>query len=536
MEKELTCGELIVRLLEGYGVDTVFGIPGVHTLELYRGLTTSAIRHILPRHEQGAGFMADGYARISGKPGVCFLITGPGLTNAATAIGQAFSDSVPMLVITSVNERATLGKGLGRLHECDDQKAITAPITAFSATAMSAAEIPGLLAKAFAVFAGSRPRPVHIEIPLDVLDEAVPVALAEDCRSLPARPVAAPDEIEAAAGILSKAERPLIIAGGGALEAATPLKSIAEKTGAALFTTIAGKGIIPDDHPLHGGATLCLPMVWDYVADADVILAIGTELAETDFWRDELPITGKIIRVDIDAAKLVDLYPAAVAIQADAARTAAQLDLALPPAEQPASDSTAAHDLISLRHSLKETYEPLQQTHIKVLEAVRAGLPENSFIATDMTQIAYTGNYAWPVSGTRQWLHPTGYGTLGYALPAAIGGAVAAPGQVAVALAGDGGVLYTLPELASAREHLDSPLILLIWNNHALGQIRDDMVARGIQEIAVTPKAPDFQTLAAGFGVAARRPDSLDQLTGEIAEAAARPGVTVIEITQACAG
>ena len=153
-----TCGQALVRLLEDYHVDTVFGIPGTHAIELYRDLAGSRLRHILPRHEQGAGFMADGYARVCGRPGVCFVITGPGVTNIATAIGQAYSDSLPMLVFSTVLATADLGKGYGRLHEITDQRAVTAPLTAFSATAMSAAEVPELVARAFAVFASARPR------------------------------------------------------------------------------------------------------------------------------------------------------------------------------------------------------------------------------------------------------------------------------------------------------------------------------------------------------------------------------------------
>ena len=167
----MKAGEALVRLLHAYGVDTVFGIPGTHSLELYRGLANSNLRHVSPRHEQGGGFMADGYARISGKPGVCFVITGPGVTNIATPLGEAYMDSVPMLVISPVNTPDPGGENVGRLHEITDQAAVTAPLTAFSATAQSADDIPILLARAFAVFAGARPQPVHINIPLSVLHE-----------------------------------------------------------------------------------------------------------------------------------------------------------------------------------------------------------------------------------------------------------------------------------------------------------------------------------------------------------------------------
>src|SRR6185369_10336656 len=178
MASNRTVGEAAIQLLERYGVDTVFGIPGVHTLDFYRGLPLTSIRHVGVRHEQGAGFMADGYARASGRPGVCLLITGPGLTNAATAIGQAFSDSVPMLVLSSVNAVADLGRGRGRLHEITSQQAAMAPLTAFSRTVRSPDELEPAMRDAFAVFATARPRPVHIEIPLDIL--ATPAAGSMD--------------------------------------------------------------------------------------------------------------------------------------------------------------------------------------------------------------------------------------------------------------------------------------------------------------------------------------------------------------------
>lgn len=240
----LTGGQALVRLLANYQVDTVFGIPGVHTLELYRGLPGSGIRHVLTRHEQGAGFMADGYARVTGKPGVCFVITGPGVTNASTPIGQAYADSIPMLVISSVNHTASLGKGWGCLHETQDQRALTAPITAFSAVALTPEDLPELIARAYAVFDSERPRPVHISVPLDVL--AAPIArdwTAEVVRR-PTRGVPAIEVLAAAAAKLSAANRPMIIAGGGALNAGAEVQQLSQRLAAPVFTSVAGKGLL----------------------------------------------------------------------------------------------------------------------------------------------------------------------------------------------------------------------------------------------------------------------------------------------------
>ena len=171
--RQMTCGEALMHLLKDYGVEAVFGIPGEHTLELYRGIESSGVRHVLTRHEQGAGFMADGYGRVTGHPGVCTLITGPGVTNCATPLAQAYADSIPMLLISSANRSESLGKGWGCLHELSDQSAVTAPLTAFSAMVRTPEDIPELIAQAFTVFHSRRPRPVHISIPIDLL--GVPV-------------------------------------------------------------------------------------------------------------------------------------------------------------------------------------------------------------------------------------------------------------------------------------------------------------------------------------------------------------------------
>ncbi len=304
-----TAGQALVRLLVNYGVETVFGIPGVHTLELYRGLPGSGIRHVLTRHEQGAGFMADGYARVSGKPGVCFVITGPGVTNAATAIGQAYADSIPMLVISSVNHTASLGKGWGCLHETQDQRAMTAPITAFSAVALRGDDLPELIARAWAVFDSERPRPVHISVPLDVLAAPVSRDWSNEVVRRPGRGQPCRDILDQAAVKLVAAKRPMIIAGGGALHAAEQLQQLSTRLAAPLFTSVAGKGLLPADAPLNAGASLCVEPGWQLISQADVVLAVGAEMADTDFWRERLPISGELLRVDIDPRKFNDFYP-----------------------------------------------------------------------------------------------------------------------------------------------------------------------------------------------------------------------------------
>jgi 5-guanidino-2-oxopentanoate decarboxylase len=531
--KTLTGGQALVRLLANYGVDTVFGIPGVHTLELYRGLPGSGIRHVLTRHEQGASFMADGYARVSGKPGVCFIITGPGVTNAATGIGQAYADSIPMLVISSVNHSASLGKGWGSLHECQDQRAMTAPITAFSAVALTAEDLPELIARAYAVFDSERPRPVHISVPLDVLSAAVARDWSNEVVRRPGRGTPAATALDEAVAKLHGAKRPMIIAGGGALNAVAELQAISTRLAAPLFTSVAGKGLLPPDAPLNAGSSLCVEPGWNLIAEADVVLAVGTEMADTDFWRERLPLNAQLLRVDIDPRKFNDFYPCAVALHGDAQQALSALLEGLSPDVRDASAAIAK--VAALREAIQAGHGPLQSIHQAILQRIAAELPADAFISTDMTQLAYTGNYAFNSLAPRSWLHPTGYGTLGYGLPAGIGAKFGAPQRPGLVLVGDGGFLYTAQELATAVEELDSPLVVLLWNNDALGQIRDDMIGLDIEPIGVLPRNPDFAALGRAFGCTVTQPQSLAELQTDLRHGFKRNGVTLIELKHACA-
>ena len=527
-DKTLTGGQALVRLLANYGVDTVFGIPGVHTLERYRGLPGSNIRHVLTRHEQGAGFMADGYARVTGKPGVCFVISGPGVTNTATPIGQAYADSIPMLVISSVNNSDSLGKGWGSLHETQDQRAITAPITAFSALALHTDDLPELVARAFAVFNSERPRPVHLSIPLDVMSALVTRDWSSEVRQAPSRGLPSAETLNDAAQRLKTAKRPMIISGGGALAASAETQQLSEKLGAVVFTSVAGKGILAPAHPLNAGSTLCIAPGWELISQADVVLAVGTEMADTDFWRERLPITGELLRVDIDSRKFNDFYPCTVALRGDAQQTLAALNELL--LDSNADQQSAQQAVSAIRTAVRAQHEPLQRVHQAILDVVDQVMPANTVISADMTQLGYTGNYALPSRAVRSWLHPTGYGTLGYALPAAIGAKLGAPQRPGLVLVGDGGFLYTAQELATATEELDSPLVVLLWNNNALGQIRDDMLDLDIEPIGVLPRNPDFQLLGQAFGCTMHKPDSLAALAESLKTAFALPGVSLIEL------
>jgi len=534
-----TCGEVLVKLLEDYGVEQVFGIPGVHTVELYRGLARSSINHVTPRHEQGAGFMADGYARTSGKPGVCFIITGPGMTNITTAMGQAYADSIPMLVISSVQTRSQLGGGRGKLHELPNQSALVGGVAAFSHTLMSAAELPAVLARAFALFQAGRPRPVHIEIPLDVLVEEADELLASVAVNID-RAGAAPAAVRRMSELLAGAQRPLILAGGGAIDAAAELTELAELLDAPVALTINAKGMLPSSHPLLIGSTQSLVATRALVADADVVLAIGTELAETDYdvtFAGGFEIPGKLLRIDIDADQTVRNYPPHVALVADS-RNAAQALLgalsqqALAERRNDWGQVRAAR----LRDELAATWDAPTLAQTRFLETVLHELPDAVFVG-DSTQPVYTGNLTFNPERPRRWFNSsTGYGTLGYALPAAIGawlgGSVEGGARPpVVCLIGDGGLQFTLPELASAVE-ARTPVIVLLWNNQGYEEIKKYMVNRAIEPVGVDIYTPDFIGVAKALGCAAEAISSVEQLRGALRAATDRQGPTVIEIDQ----
>jgi len=524
---ELSTGEALVGLLEAYGVDTIFGIPGVHNVEMYRALPRSRIKHVLVRHEQGAGFMADGYARATGKPGVCFTITGPGLTNILTPMGQAWSDSSPVLVISSALDITDSAQGRGRLHEMIDQHGAARTITSLAMRALTPKDVRDGIAQAFAGFASRRPRPAYLEIPLDLLNQ--PAGDGWQARALPRRAQVDKAEIEKASKRLASARHPVILLGGGALDAGGEALRIAEAIGAPILTTTAGKGAVPASHALCLGYRMTQPETLDLLRKSDAILCVGSELSETDFWSSDVIIDQNLIRIDIDEAALARPHSAEIAILADAKSALAALAEALPAARKDAR-ADAEIRAKKLRTPDGENADALRRMLTRVLGTIREALPPETVIASDMTQIAYAANEIFPVDHPRTWIHPVGFGTLGFALPAGIGAKFGKPDTPVAVMIGDYGLQYTINELGTAAEH-KLPLVILMWNNDALGQIRDDMVSKGIQPNAVTLKNPDFQALAKAYDCVAEKPASLAALAQAIKRALSADRPTLIEMT-----
>lgn len=483
-----TVAQTLVEWLKSMGVDTIFGIPGVHTIELYRALPGSGIRHVTPRHEAGAGFMADGYARASGRFGVALVITGPGVTNILTPMAQARADSVPMLVISGVNKRDTLGRGLGYLHELPDQRALTR-VLGPALHLEDPKALPGVLAQAGRALTTGRGGPVHVQIPLDLMTSPAPpaVALATPASALP-------DPAKALARIRT-AKTPVILAGGGCRKAGPELQALAEAMGAPVVLTANARGLM-HNHPLAIPASPSLNAVRKLVRDADLVLVAGSELGPTDY---DMYGTGpfeiaqqRLIRIDIDGAQLAR-HNAALTLQGD---VAAILPKLAPPRPADGGADRASVTRTDAFEDLTDDY----RSEVKLLEALRDAVP-GSLMVGDSTQTVYAGNLYYSHDVPGGWFNAaTGFGALGYSMGAAIGAALAAPERRVMCLVGDGGMMFHPGELRTALdEALD--VTFVVFNNHGYGEIARSMLDAGAEVLGCTPTPPLMEALAHASGL-----------------------------------
>ncbi|MET7621568.1 thiamine pyrophosphate-dependent enzyme [Streptomyces sp. NPDC005408] len=590
----VTGGEAVVRALTAHGVTQAFGIPGTHNLEIYRHLAAYGIAHVTPRHEQGAGYAADAYARVSGRPGVAITTTGPALLNIAAAVGQAYSDSVPLLVVSPGMPLRHPRQSTGLLHEMRSQTEALRGVAAFSHRVSSVDEIGAAVARAFTLFATGRPRPVHIEIPLDLLEAA------EEVREVRSAPPTGPQippasDLRQAVDALRAASRPALVLGGGARGAAVELLALAEELSAPVVTTANGKGIVHESHPLSLGVSLHSPAVQKWLADRDVVLAVGTELAESDLWSSAPPsLGGTLVRVDVDPAQMYAALPADVALVGDARQVldvlvdelgdagaaqvgagpgasaravglhlvrdtesgearagsvtpgAAKLRLAddaegandaddADDADDDRADAPAAaveEQVAALRLARDAETRERDARWLPYLRAIRTVIAADAVITSDSAQCCYYGALPHlPIGPAARYLHPTGFGTLGYALPAAIGAKTAYPDRQVIALSGDGGLQFSVQELATAAQ-LHLPLPIVVFDNGGYGEIRDEMAARGDAPAAVDLAPVDLPALArayGGHGVHATTPGAL---ATALTRALATPGPTVITVPE----
>jgi thiamine pyrophosphate-dependent acetolactate synthase large subunit-like protein len=443
-----------------------------------------------------------------------------------TAAAQAYTDSVPLLVVASTPIRASLGKQWGVLHELHDQRTLAAGVFGVARAAASAEDVRDHLRACLASLRAGRPRPAYLEIPLDLLGEFTTLPAVRFADAPPAPP-AATEQIDAAVRLLSVAARPVVIAGGGARQAGAELHRLIDTLDCPLVTTAAGKGLLPAAHPGNLGTSLPFREVQTLIADADVVLAVGTELAETDiFFGMKLALGGLLVRIDIDPAKLSDHYGADVPVWGDARDSVASIQKRLVARSGWRSSQGGA---AAVHRQIDAGFNAKARGQLGALAAIRAALPAGGAVFSDMTQIAYLGNYAFPTDSPGEWFHPSGYGTLGFALPAALGAKISTPARAILALAGDFGLQFTLNELMTAvEEQLSLPIV--VWNNSALGQIRDDMLAAAIPPTGVIARNPDFVALAIACGAAGVRVGDPAALTEAIRAAVNRAGPTLIEV------
>jgi len=544
MDRPTTTGEGLLELLKENGVELVFGVPGNHTVALYRGFADAGIRHVTCRHEQGAAFMADGYARATGRPGVCVLISGPGLLNAATAIAQARADSVPMLVISGVAAIADLGMHRGTLHELPDQRATAASFCRTSSTLLDPDNLSELVTRAFALFRTQRPGPVHIEIPLDLMDAPMPEpwkgpgsARAERMPVLLGPPGPHPETLARAAELLEGADRPMLVVGGGAQHASAAVTALAEALDSPVLNTVNGKGVLPIDHPLAVGGSPSQPALRNAMSEADVLLAIGTEMGETDY--DLLmaaPLTEhpRLIRIDIDPNQLLTPQVPALALVCDAAAGARALadrlmSRALAPRADSSGDSPGSTRATTLRAAVRTEihYHPEVQAFFDAI----VGAAPDAIIVGDSTRPTYYAAWQLERARSRSYFHSaSGFGTLGYALPAAFGAALADLAPV-LAIIGDGGIQFTLPELSTASE-LELPVPIVVWHNQGYREIENSMRAKNVPVDSTRIEAPDFAAAAAAHGARYAHPQSLTDLGQAIGEALAARAPTLIEVSE----
>jgi thiamine pyrophosphate-dependent acetolactate synthase large subunit-like protein len=520
----VTGGEAVTQALAAHGVDVVWGIPGTHNLEIYAHLPGAGIRHVSPRHEQGAGYAADGYARVTGRPGVCITTSGPAMLNAATALAQAYSDSVPVLAVSPGMPLRHPGRGNGELHETKDQRAALEAIVAYSHRVTSVPEIPVAVAQAFAAMTSGRPRPVHLEIPLDVLEERGEAQVVRPLRV----PVSVPDAaaLDGAATRLAEAARPAVLVGGGARGAAAELRALAERLGAPVVCTINGKGVLPEDHPLSAGAGLARSVVRELVEDSDVVLVVGSGLAPSELWSGPLPLADKVIRIDVDPTQAVTNVVPLLAVIGDAAVALAGLLARL---GARAGDGERAARWRA-RH-LEEAGE-LGARWSWILDAVGAALGRDGIVAGDSAMVCYHGAVAaLPRYTPASFLYPTGYGTLGYGLPAAIGAKLGRPDARVIALLGDGGIMFTVAELAAAAQ-LRLPIPVVVVDNGGYGEIRDAMAERDDPVHAVDLETPDFMGLGKALGCTGAVVDDGTTLVDALERGLASDRPTVLHVQE----
>jgi acetolactate synthase-1/2/3 large subunit len=526
-----TVADILIRRLHEHGVGHVFGYPGGQLTPLYDSLARQpGVRHLLARDEQAAGFMADGYARATGRPGVCLAVCGPGVLNAATPLATAFTDSTPVLLISG--QVATAGRGLrsGYYHENDQLKAC-ATFTKARARVESPAGGIAALDQVFSALTAGRPGPGLLEVPVDVLRAVYPDGPWPELpdESLPQAP--RPQDVERLAELLAGWRRPVILAGGGVVSAGAEalLVQVAERLGAPVFITAMGKCSIPSAHPLAAGlpwfrATSDLTNMDSFFSpllrEADGMLAVGCRFTQLTTGSWSMPRPPALAQIDVDPEEIGRHYPVTVGVQADAGGALRALLDALPSTPRPPWARPAP-----------VTPQPgWRLPGLDLVGPLRRALPEDAIVVADITRLGYVLITDFPVTQPRTLLHPAGYVSMGFGLPAALGAKTAFPERMAVAVMGDGCFLMTGMELATAvQERL--PVVVVLVNDGSLTLIKAIQQRRYEgRYLGVDLVNPDFGKLAEAFGVRAWRAESDAAFEAALREAVALDEPALIEV------
>ncbi|HET7264751.1 MAG TPA: thiamine pyrophosphate-binding protein [bacterium] len=508
----LTGGQALVRALRAQGADVIFGLPGVQMDWAFDALyeANDFVRVIHARHEQALSYMADGYARVTGRPGVCLLVPGPGLLNALAGLATAYSCSSPVLCITGQIPVAQIGKGRGLLHEIKHQLAAADTVTKWTGSALRPDAVPGVVREAFRQMLSGRQRPVAIEVPPDVLKGAAEMP-SEDGPLLRTVPAPDPDAVERAAKLLGAAERPLIFAGGGivASDATDALVRVAEMLQAPVLVSRNGKGAISDRHylaePLAAGPELA--------PSADAVLIVGTRFYEPTA-SDWAPMAQPCVQIDIDPDEIGRNRTVTVGVVADAAPALAALAERLEKHNR--TRPSRKDELTAFHNRIRERVNSVAP-HAAYGNAIREALPEDGVVVSEMTQVGYWSNIGFPVYKPRTYLTMGYQGALGAGYGIALGAYVGACGRPVVSISGDGGFLYQISEIATAVRHRLN-VVAIVFNDGAFGNVKRIQKDRfGGRFIASDLLNPDFVKLAESFGAAGRRAESPAQLREAVA-------------------
>ena len=513
-------GEAIVEGLVAHGVDTVFGIPGAHLYDLTDALHAARdrIRFVHARHEQGAAYMAYGYAASTGRPGVFMVVPGPGVLNAGAALCTALGANAPVLCLTGNVMARLIGQGRGQLHELPDQLALLRGLTRYAARIDHPSQAPGAIEDAFHAMRSGRPGPASVEAPWDVFGQRAPVRGAAP--RAPDRPILDPARAAAIAEAARAARRPLIMVGGGARDAAPQVRALAEALGAPVTAHRSGKGVLPDDHPL----ALNLVAAYAYWRDCDLLIGIGSRLELQHMrWRWQPPGL-RVARIDVDPTEMVRL-PCALPLVADAAEGAAAVTDALAGLKPP----DRAADLDALRAGARAKAEAIQP-QMAYLDAIRGTLPRGGFLVEEVSQMGFAGRFGFPTYAPRRYVTCGYQDNLGFGYGTALGVKVANPDAPVVSISGDGGFLFCASEMATATHH-GIGVVAVVFDNAAFGNVlRDQTQTYGGRIIGAGLTSPDFAAMARSYGLAAERAETPEALGEALSRAIAADVPALIHV------